>query len=437
MPEFCDLLISGRWLLPIAPENRVIEHGAVAVLNGRIAAVGPHTDLTSAWQPDERIDLGEHLLMPGLVNTHGHAAMTLLRGSAEDLPLQGWLADHIWPMEARFMNSDFVADGTRLAIAEMIRSGTTCFADMYFYPETAAQVAAEAGVRAQLAFPIVRFENAWSSSAEDALHKGLALHDDWRASEFVHIAFGPHSAYTAAREDLEKTLMYAEELQAQIQIHLHENRTEVEDAEVRIGHSWVEELADIGMLCPSLQAVHMTTLSESEIALIAERGVHVVHCPHSNFKLASGLCPTHKLRQHGVELSLGTDGAASNNGLDLFAEARLAALLLKYQARDAANGDAASMLHMLTLGGAKTLGLEADIGSIEPGKAADLIAIDMAKPGLAPVYDPMGALVHGAPGHAVTDVWVAGRRLLTGAEHTSIDLRDTLQRANHWREKMS
>jgi 5-methylthioadenosine/S-adenosylhomocysteine deaminase len=435
-PE-CDLLVTSRWLLPIAPANVVIDRGAVAVAGGRIVAVGTADALSTTFRARERIDLADHALLPGLVNAHGHAAMSLLRGAAEDLPLQAWLTDHIWPREAAFVDPDFVLDGTRLAISEMIATGTTCFADMYFFPESAARAVNEAGVRAQLAFPIVRFANPWSSGADEAFHKGLALFDAHRADPSIAIAFGPHSAYTVGPAELEKTLMYAEELDAHVHIHLHENAQEVREAHEALGHSWIEELARLGLLGPSLQAVDMTSLTEAEIELIADRGVHVVHCPHSNLKLASGMCPTHKLADKGVSVCIGTDGAASNNGLDLFAETRLAALLMKHQAGDAAAGDAATMLRMATLTGAQALGFGSEIGSLEPGKSADLIAVDLGAPGLHPVYAPMSNLVHGPAGAAVSHVWVAGRLLLDDGEHTTIDVCAARARAREWRERMA
>ena len=419
----CELLIRSRWCLPIAPSPQPIEQGAVAVDGGRILAVGRAADLAGQFQPQQSIDLADHALLPGLVNAHCHAAMSLLRGAAEDLPLQAWLEEAIWPLERRLVSAEVVRIGTDLAIAEMLSRGVTCFADLYFFPEQAAERADKAGVRAQVAFPIIEVPNPWSGSLSECFQKGLELHDAYRDDRRIRIALGPHSAYAASAAALEKAQTYADEIERPIQMHLHENAAEVEDAIRRNGRSWILHLQEIGLLTPSLQAVHMTQLREEEIALVAEHGVKVVHCPHSNLKLASGICPVPSLRQAGVDLALGTDGAASNNTLDIFAEARLAALLAK-QLGGAGEGAAADMLRMATLDGAKALGLESEIGSLEPGKQADIIAVDLGGPSFMPVRDPAAALLHGPAGGAVSHVWVAGRRLYAEGEWDSIDMAD-------------
>lgn len=419
----CELLIRSRWCLPIAPSSQPIEQGAVAVDGGRILAVGRAADLAGQFQPQQSIDLADHALLPGLVNAHCHAAMSLLRGAAEDLALQAWLEEAIWPLERRLVSAEVVRIGTDLAIAEMLSRGVTCFADMYFFPEQAAERADKAGLRAQVAFPIIEVPNPWSGSLSECFQKGLELHDAYRDDRRIRIALGPHSAYAASAAALEKAQTYADEIERPIQMHLHENAAEVEDAIRRNGHSWILHLQEIGLLTPSLQAVHMTQLREEEIALVAEHGVKVVHCPHSNLKLASGICPVPSLRQAGVDLALGTDGAASNNTLDIFAEARLAALLAK-QLGGAGEGAAADMLRMATLDGAKALGLEGEIGSLEPGKQADIIAVDLGGPSFMPVRDPAAALLHGPAGGAVSHVWVAGRRLYAEGEWNSIDMAD-------------
>ena len=417
-------MIRSRWCLPIAPSSQPIEQGTVAIADGRILAVGPATELAGRFQPKALVELDNHVLLPGLVNAHCHAAMSLLRGAAEDLELQAWLTEAIWPLERRVVSGEMVRIGTDLAIAEMLSRGITCFADMYFFPEEAAACAARAGVRAQIAFPVIDSANAWCANLSEGLHKGLKLHDAYRNDVRIGIAFGAHSAYTLSEESLRKTLMYAEELSRPIQIHLHENAAEVEEAFKRVGRSWITLLAEIGLLNPSLQAVHMTQLTDAEIELVAEHGVQVVHCPHSNLKLASGICPLPRLRRAGVNVALGTDGAASNNALDLFAEVRLAALLAKHEDGSAAEGAVADMLRMATLDGAKALGLDHEIGSLEAGKQADLIAVDLSGPSFLPVRDPAAALVHGPAGGAVSHVWVAGRRLYAEGEWDTIDMAD-------------
>ncbi len=433
----CDLIIEARWVLPIAPENRALDHAGVAVAEDRIVAVGPVAELDAGYAPQRRLRLPEHVVLPGLVNAHGHAAMTLLRGVAEDAPLEIWLNEHIWPLERRFVSESFVHDGTALAIAEMIRSGTTCFSDMYFFPETVAALARQTGIRCQVAFPVIDFPNAWSAGAEEALHQGLALHDDYRHDELVRIAFGPHAPYTVARQHLEKILMYSEELEANVQIHLHETAAEVAEARLRHGASWVEVLHQTGLLSPRLQAVHGTQLTPEEIGLMARYGVHLVHCPHSNLKLASGICPTSELVSAGVNVALGSDGAASNNSLDLFQEARLASLLAKIATGHAGSLPESRVLEMATLGGARALGLDALAGSLEPGKSADIIAIDLSAPRFLPVYDPMAQLVHTGAGSAVTHVWVRGQALLEEGRLTTMDETLLHARVAAWRDQIA
>jgi 5-methylthioadenosine/S-adenosylhomocysteine deaminase len=427
-----ELLIDARWVLPIAPVNDVREHASVAVSGGRILAVGPREPMHARFAAAEIVSLPNHVLLPGLVNAHGHAAMTLLRGLAEDAPVAEWLNDHVWPLEGRLVDEAFVRDGTRLAVAEMIRGGITCFSDMYFFPEVAAEVARLAGMRVQVAFPIIPFPNAWSGSVDEALHKGMALHDYYRDHPLVRVAFGPHAAYSVSRGDLERVLMYSEELDAAVHIHLHESAAEVAEARAAQGRSWIEMLAEIGLLGPRLQAVHVTRVDEREIALLAEARVQVVHCPHANLKLASGICPVTQLQRAGVDVALGTDGAAGNNALDLFAEARLAALLAKLSTDDARALPAARALEMATLGGARALGLDTEIGSLEPGKLADLTAVDLRAPRFAPVHDPIAALVHSNAGRAVSHVWVAGRALLANGTLTTLDEAAVIETASDW-----
>ena len=308
-PIAADLIVDARWVLPIGPVNEVLTDHSLVVGDGRILAVAPTADVDRRYTATDRLRFGDHVVMPGLVNAHGHAAMTLLRGIADDQPLEVWLAEHIWPAEARWVSETFVHDGTELAAAEMLKSGTTTFTDMYYYPEVAAAVAHRVGMRAQVAFPIVRFANAWSTDTAEALHKGLALHDEYRDEDLITIAFGPHAAYTVDDHDLVRIRTLANELDAPVHIHLHETAEEVVTARAEYGRSHIERLAELDLLQPNLQAVHMTQLTEAELAMVAEFGVRVVHCPQSNLKLGAGFCPVAKLHREGVTVGLGTDGA--------------------------------------------------------------------------------------------------------------------------------
>lgn len=437
-PEPVDQLLEAGWVLPFTDDAGTARHenGAVAVRGGDIVAVGDADDLARRFDAVTTIRLPDHVLMPGLVNAHCHAAMTLLRGSSEDAPLQRWLTEQIWPLEARWVDEHFVRDGIRLAMAEMIRAGITCFADMYFFPEIGAAEARRAGLRAQVAFPVIEFANAWCQTSEEGFHKGLALYDEYRNDPFVSIAFGPHAAYSVTEDDLDKILMYSEELDANVHIHLHENGAELEENARRYGTSGIRHLYRRGLLGPRLQAVHVTRISPEEIDLFVETNVQVVHCPTSNAKLASGICPVVPMQAAGVNVSLGTDGAASNNVLDLFGEARLASLLAKLDQGDAAALPSATALAMATRGGAATLGRADRIGSLEPGKAADLIAVDMRAIRHQPLYDPAAQLLHTGGGCSVSHVWVAGECLLDDGRLTRMDETEIVERARSWQRRI-
>lgn len=429
----CDLLIHCRWCIPVEPAGAPLDYAAIAVAGGRIAAVGPRADVEAAWSAATTVDLARHAVIPGLVNAHTHAAMTLLRGAAEDLPLQEWLSGVIWPLEAAHLSREYVRTGTGLAIAEMLSRGITTFADMYYFPDEVARCATRAGMRVEVAFPVIDFGNLWSRDADEALHKGMALYDEYRDDPLVNIAFGPHAAYTVSRPALEKTAMYADELGLPVHTHLHENPAEVAEASARVGMSWIYYLHELGLLSPSLQAVHMTQLTDHELDLVAEHNVNVIHCPHSNLKLASGICPVARLHQAGVNVALGTDGAASNNTLDLLLDARLAALLIKQTSGDTTLGNAEHMLYMATLGGARALGLDSETGSLAPGKLADIVAFDLGAAQFAPMRNPVATLIHGAPAGAVSHVWVGGRCLYENGAFATLDVEALAARAEQWR----
>ena len=431
-----DLLLVPQLLLPIAPTDRALEGMAVAVQGADIVDLAPREEIAARYPGVPRLDLDHHLLMPGLVNAHGHLAMTLLRGLGESEPLESWLENTIWPLEGRWVDAAFVRDGVRLAIAEMVASGTTTAADMYYFPETAAEACRQAGFRLQAAFPIIHMANAYSKDVDECFAKGLALHDRFRNDDLITTCFGPHSAYAVPRKSLERVAMLADELDASTHIHLHETASEVAAARAATGTTWLHVLDAIGLLNENLQAVHMTAATDDEIRLVAERGVSVIHCPHSNMKLASGVCPIGKFQDAEATVALGTDGAASNNGLDLFAEARLAALLAKSANADPTAAPATQMVAMATLGGARALGLDDQIGTVEVGKRADLIAIDLHGPAMQPLHDPHAQLIHGNAGASVTHTFIGGRCVYANGHWTTLDIEETLARAAAWRNTL-
>jgi len=426
LPTHVDQLIHAGWVLAGGTEKPLLPDHSIAVHEGRIVDILPTAGASEFYRATSQTTLPDCLLMPGLVNAHGHAAMTLLRGAADDLPLHTWLEDHIWPMEGRWVSEEFVEVGTRLAIAEMLLGGTTCFADMYFFPETTARVAKEIGIRAQLACPVFDFPSAWGANADDYIDKTTRLNDHYRHDPLISVAFGPHAPYTVSDAPLKKIAILAEEMDVPIHMHVHETAQEVTDAVAASGMRPLQRLAGLGLLTPRLLCVHATQLEDDEISLLAECGASVVHCPESNLKLASGFCRSAALLEAGVNVALGTDGAASNNDLDMLSELRSAALLAKATAADACAVPAAVALQMATLNGARAMGLDIDTGSLEVGKAADIAAIDLSGFNTLPLYNPLSQLVYSSNSRQVSHVWVAGRLLVDNGRLTTIDT-DRLQ----------
>ncbi len=432
-----DTLIKARWLAPVEPEDRVLEHQAVAISGGRIAAVVPQYEAREQVEARQTIACDTHLVIPGLVNAHTHTPMTLFRGLADDLPLMTWLNDHVWPAERRWVHEEFVADGSRLALAEMLRSGTTCFNDMYFFPDVTARVAAQAGMRAVVGLIVIDFPSAWADGLDAYFAKGIALHDQLRGHPLVRTAFAAHSPYAVSDEPLARVRKLADELDLPVHIHVHETVEEVRGGLASHGCRPFERLDRLGLVSPALAAVHMTQLEAQEIDRLAQTGAHVVHCPESNLKLASGFCPVARLVEAGVNVALGTDGAASNNDLDMLGELRTAALLAKGVSGDPAAVPAFAALRMATLNGARALGLDHEIGSLLPGKAADIVAVDLGAPETTPVYQPVSQLVYAAGRSQVTDVWVAGAQLLRAGQLTTLDLAAVTAAADHWAERIA
>ena len=414
--ENIDTLIEARWVIPVEPDGAVLEQHAVAIADGRIVAVLPAAAAHARFAPREHVLLAGHALIPGLVNLHTHAAMTLMRGFADDLPLMTWLSEHIWPAEAKHMSAEFVRAGTLLAAAEMLKGGVTCVNDMYFFPEAAADAFAALGMRAALGLIAIEFPSAYASDPDDYLAKGLALRDARRHEPLLSFCLAPHAPYTVADKTFEKIARYAEELGLPMHIHLHETAEEVATGIKTHGERPVQRLARLGILGPQTIAVHGVHLDAADIALLARHGASVAHCPASNLKLASGIAPVAAMLDAGLNLGIGTDGAASNNRLDMFAEMRLAALLAKGASGRADVFPAHAALRAATLNGARALGLDHLIGSITPGKAADLAAVDFGRIEMQPVYDPVSHLVYTADRGDVSDVWVAGSRVVN-AQH--------------------
>ncbi len=431
-----DTLLHAGWVIPVEPEGLVLEEHSIAISGGRIHALLPRSE-ASALAAEQVVDLPGHVLVPGLVNAHTHAAMTLLRGLADDLGLMTWLQDHIWPAEARWVDEEFVADGTRLALGEMIRSGTTCFSDMYFYPDVTAREVRASGLRATLGLILIDFPSRWAATTAEYLGKGTALLQQISGDPQLRAALAPHAPYTVSDSPLLQAAQLAREANLPIHMHVHETAHEVDSAVQHSGERPLDRLARLGLLDERLVAVHMTQLSNDDIAMIADAGSSVVHCPQSNLKLASGLAPVAALDRAGVRCALGTDGAASNNDLDLLEEMRTAALLAKAVAADPTALPAPRALTMATLNGARAFGWDDQIGSLRIGKQADIVAVDLRRPECVPLHNPLSLLVYSASRDQVTDVWVGGRRLLEQRRLTTLDEDSLLRSADAWRQRLA
>jgi 5-methylthioadenosine/S-adenosylhomocysteine deaminase len=432
-----DLIITAPWIIPIEPAGIVLKNHAVAIDKGRIVGVLPQDQVAEKFTASEVTKLDNHALIPGLVNLHAHAAMTLFRGLADDQPLMTWLQKHIWPAESKHISPQFVRDGTLLACAEMLRGGITCFNDMYYFPKSAAEAAIATGMRAAIGLVTFDFPTAYAADADDYLAKGLAVRDELREEPLISFCLAPHAPYTVSDRSFLKVLTLAEQIDLPIHLHLHETEQEINDSERDFGVRPIERLRRLGLLSPGLIAVHTVHLTPSEIELLAAHGCSIAHCPSSNLKLGSGIAPITSLLEQGANIGLGTDGAASNNRLDLFQEMRLAALLAKGQSGRADAINAHQALRMATLGGAQALGLDTTIGSITPGKMADLCAISLDCIELTPCYDPASHIVYAAGREHVSEVWVAGRIRVKKRQLLENNQIELIKVATLWQNKIS
>ena len=433
--EPLDLLLFPSWLVPVEPTGVVLKDHAIGVRDGRIALIAPRNDVATYTAKASR-ELPGMLLTPGLVNAHGHAAMTLFRGFADDLPLTTWLREHIWPAESRWVDEAFVEAGSELAIAEQLRSGITCFSDMYFFPDVVSQLVHKHGIRAQITIPVLDFPIPGARDANEALRRGVALFDDLKHHPRLTIAFGPHAPYSVSDEKLENIRTLVAEMDVGIHMHVHETAQEIEEALSKHGERPLARLARMQLLGPRFQAVHMTQVNEDDIALLVEHNCSVIHCPESNLKLASGFCPVERLWEAGVNVGIGTDGAASNNDLDLLGETRTAALLAKAVAGSATALSAHRALRMATLNGARALGLEDHTGSLEIGKFADMVAFDLSGLAQQPIYDPVSQLIYSTGRDCVRHVWVGGKQLVDGTQLTRMDEAQVIATAQEWAAKI-
>jgi 5-methylthioadenosine/S-adenosylhomocysteine deaminase len=430
-----DLRIDARWLVPIARDGALEAH-ALMVDAGRIVALLPAAEADERYAPREAIELATHAVMPGLVNAHTHAAMTLLRGIADDVPLDAWLREHIWPAEMAHVAPDFVYDGTLAAAAEMLCGGVTTAADMYFHAEASAKAWIAAGMRAVVGTPVLDFPMAGAADADAHLARGLAARDAFKGAATLSFVLAPHAPYTVGDATWRKIVTIARETDLGIVTHLQETRAERDDALARDGMTPLARLDALGVTGPGFVAVHAVHPGGGDGERLARQGFHVVHCPASNLKLGAGIAPVAAYVAAGINVALGTDGAASNNRLDMFDAMRLAALVAKGTSGDPTLLPAQQVLRMATQHGADAFGLGTSIGSLERGKLADLIAVDLASVATEPCYDPVSQLVHAASREHVTDVFVAGERVVANRAPTRIDAAAIAARARAWRDRI-
>jgi len=432
-----DSILHARWILPVSESDPLLHNHCIVIDDGRIADILPSASVSEQYTASIEKNYHQHLLMPGLINAHTHSPMSLFRGIANDLPLEDWLHNHIWPAEAKWVSDEFIHDGTQLAIAEMLRSGTTCFNDMYFFPEVTARIARDVGIRACIGLIAIDFASAWASNANEYIDKGLELRDHFRSDSLIHTPFAPHAPFSVSDEPLQRIRVLADEMDLPIHMHVHETADEIQQSIKQYGKRPLQRLNDLGLISPNLMAVHLTQVTDEEITLLAESGSHVVHCPESNLKLASGFCPVSKLMDAGINVALGTDSNASNNDLDMLSEMHTASLLAKGISQNASALSAMQTVRMATINGAKALGLDQDTGSLEVGKYADIIAVDFSSLEMQPVYDPVANLIYSSSREQVSDVWVAGKHLLKDRQLTTLDEQEIMQKVEQWNGKIA
>ena len=431
------VLLLPRLLVPVKPRLQVLERMAVVVQGDSIVAILPRDEAKQTYANASCIELPEHVLLPGLINMHTHSAMSLLRGYADDLKLQEWLNDHIWPAEKAFLSREFVRDGSNLAIAEMLRGGTTCFNDMYFFPEETATATIGAGMRACIGIPVINVPTPWADGETACLDKGLEISANWKDEALISTSLAPHAPWSVSDPVLQKIADLSELHDFRVHMHVLESAWEIAESESQYGKSTLSRLCDHGLLNERLLAVHMTQLDGNDLQMLAGSNVNVIHCPESNLKLASGICPVASLLDHDVNLTLGTDGAACNNDLDLLSEARTAALLAKGFSADPCVLNAFETLEMMTINAANALGQSSQLGSIEAGKQADMCAIRLDSLQTTPMYDVVSHVIYAASSQQVSHVWVAGRMLLEDNEFLHMDISDIMDRARHWGNRIS
>ncbi|MFZ6876015.1 TRZ/ATZ family hydrolase [Undibacterium sp. Di27W] len=426
-----------KYLIPIEPRATVLREHALVMQDEKILAVLSSADARQQHPDAHHLELAEHAVMPGMVNLHGHSAMTLLRGLADDLSLMDWLHNHIWPAEKKHVSEEFVFDGSVYAMAEMLRGGTTTINDMYFYNDDVARAGLHTGMRTVVGCSVLEFPTGYAADADGYLEKALASHQAFQGQSGVAFRLAPHAPYTVSDATFKKIVALADKHDMGIHCHIHETMDEVNDSLRDHGMRPLQRLHNLGLLSPRLIAAHMVHANADEITLLAQQGVHIAHNPASNLKLASGFAPVHAMQTAGVNVGIGTDGAASNNKLDLLGDLRMAALLAKAVSSNPTALNAGNALEMATLAGARALGMDKQIGSLVAGKLADVIAIDLSAIETLPLFDPASQIVYAAGREQVSHVWVNGRCLMAERQLQTVDEGQLKDKAQWWHQKIA
>ncbi len=434
--EKADKIIHAKWIITGEGQHTPLENHALVIQSDKIAAILPSNEATQKYTATETEHFSTHAIIPGLINSHTHIAMNYFRGMADDLALMNWLNNHIWPAEKKWVDHDFVYNASLLAMAEMIRCGTTCFNDMYFFLPATAEAAEKAGIRANIGMTVLDFPTQWAQNANEYLKRGIDFYDQYKNHPLVTPTMAPGHPFTVSDPTFIRIQELAEQHDLKINLHLHETADEVNQSIEQHKKRPIKRLNDIGLISPRLIAVHMTQLNDEDFDIIKEKKTSIVHCPESNMKLASGACPVTKLESHGITVALGTDGAASNNDLDMLGEMRSAAFLAKLSDRNPESLPAAKALELATINGAKALGMDHLIGSLKVGKAADFAAVNLDEIETQPLFHPISQIVYAASRQQVTDTWVAGKRLMKNRQLLTLDESALIKQAKHWGEKI-
>lgn len=432
-----DALIEPKWIIPVEPHNVVLEDHIVAIKDGKIFSIMTKTQMAQhAFTSDKHYIMPEHVLMPGLVNAHAHSAMTLLRGFADDIQLMDWLNDHIWPAERTWLSERFVRDGTMLACAEMLMGGTTCFNDHYPFAQVTAETAKKLKMRCRVGMFMIDHPTAYAHDFNGYVNKELAWYENYVDEPLINVSLAPHSPYALGETSMKRLATLRHETQCPIHMHVHESKLEVTSSLENYHQRPIRRLADHGLLESNFQAVHCAQINDEDLRVLKDHPVNIIHCPQSNAKMASGICPVSAMQDMGLNVALGTDGAASNNDLDMLDEMQSAAFLAKQQSGNPARMKAADVIRMATLNGAKAMGLDQTIGSIEEGKAADLIAINMYHPSTQPVFNPIHQVVYACGRDQVSHAWIDGKILLRDGNFTKWPIQRIMEDAQDWGKKI-